>query len=142
MVVVLSAQRSPHILPGAPGLPAEGLMRSAGGRGPVARWARDTPGRTGRAGVVTVLHLWTTIALSVDGVTGQSFFTTHPVDGIFPGSEGAVGRSLCLVLNSVPSRRTGRAACLHRLSTSLCTAQLDVFRRSQKTVSTVLYNGM
>ena len=138
MVVVLSAQRSPHILPGAPGLPAEGLMRSAGGRGPVARRARDTPGRTGRAGVVTVLHLWTTVALSVDGVTGQSFFTTQPVDGIFPGSVGAVGRSLCLVLNSVPSRRTGRAACLHRLSTGLCTAQLDVFRRSQKTVPTVL----
>ena len=138
MVVVLSAQRSPHILPGAPGLPAEGLMRSAGGRRPVVRAARDTPGRTGRTGVVTVLHLWTTVALSVDGVTGQSFFTTQPVDGIFPGSVGAVGRSLCLVLNSVPSRRTGRAACLHRLSTGLCTAQLDVFRRSQKTVPTVL----
>ena len=121
-----------------PGLAPDGLVRSAGGRGPVVRAARDTPGRTGQAGVVTVLHLWTTIALSVDGVTGQSFFLTHPVDGIFAGSEGAVGRSLCLVLNDVPSRRTGRAACLHRLSTGLCTAQLDVFRRSQKTVSTVL----
>jgi len=142
MVVVLSAQRGRPFPPGAPGLPPDGLMRSAGGRGPVARAARDTPGRRGRPGVVTVLHLWTTVALSVDGVTGQSFFTTQPVDGIFPGSEGAVGRSLCLVLNSVPSRRTGRAACLHRLSTGLCTAQLDVFRGSQKTVSTVLYNGM
>ena len=141
MVVVLSAQQSRPFLPGAPGLPPDGLMRSAGGRRPVVRAARDTPGRTGRTGVVTVLHLWTTVALSVDGVTGQSFFTTQPVDGIFPGSVGAVGRSLCLVLNSVPSRRTGRAACLHRLSTGLCTAQLDVFRRSQKTVSTVLYNG-
>ena len=138
MVVVLSAQQSRPFLPGAPGLPPDGLMRSAGGRGPVARRARDTPGRTGRAGVVTVLHLWTTIALSVDGVTGQSFFTTHPVDGIFPGSEGAVGRSLCLVLNSVPSRRTGRAACLHRLSTDLCTERLDEVRGSQKTVTTVL----
>jgi hypothetical protein len=138
MIVVLSAQRERHILPGAPGLPSGGLVRSAGGRGPVVRAARDTPGRTGRAGVVTVLHLWTTIALSVDGVTGQSFFLTHPVDGIFAGSQGAVGRSLCLVLNDVPSRRTGRAACLHRLSTGLCTARLDVFRRSQKTVSTVL----
>jgi len=138
MVVVLSAQRSRPIPPGAPGLPRDGLMRSAGGRGPVVRAARDTPGRTGRARVVTVLHLWTTVALSVDGVTGQSFFTTQPVDGIFPGSEGAVGRSLCLVLNSVPNRRTGRAACLHRLSTGLCTAQLDVFRRAQKTVPTVL----
>ena len=137
MVVVLSAQQSRHILPGAPGLPADGLMRSAGGHGPVARWARDTPGRTGRAGVVTVLHLWTTIALSVDGVTGQSFFTTHPVDGIFPGSEGAVGRSLCLVLNSVPSRRTGRAACMHRLSTALCTERLDVASGPEKTVGTV-----
>jgi hypothetical protein len=138
MIVVLSAQWKRHILPGAPGLPPHGLMRSAGGRGPVVRAARDTPGRTGQAGVVTVSHLWTTIALSVDGVTGQSFFLTHPVDGIFAGSKGTVGRSLCLVLNNVPSRRTGTAACLHRLSTGLCTAQLDVFRRSQKTVSTVL----
>jgi hypothetical protein len=138
MVVVLSDQRGRPIPSSAPGLPPDGLMRSAGGRGPVVRAARDTPGRTGRAGVVTVLHLWTTVALSVDGVTGQSFFTTQPVDGISPGSVGAVGRSLCLVLNSVPSRRTGRAACLHRLSTGLCTAQLDVFRRSQKTVPTVL----
>ena len=138
MVVVLSAQQSRPFLPGAPGLPPDGLMRSAGGRRPVVRAARDTPGRTGRTGVVTVLHLWTTVALSVDGVTGQSFFTTQPVDGIFPGSVGAVGRSLCLVLNSVPSRRTGRAACLHRLSTGLCTERLDEVRRSQKTVTTVL----
>jgi hypothetical protein len=138
MIVVLSVQRNRHLLPGAPGLLPDDLVRPAGGCGPVVRAARDTPGRTGQAGVVTVLHLWTTIALSVDGVTGQSFFTTHPVDGIFAGNEGAVGRSLCLVLNNVPSRRTGRAACLHRLSTGLCTAQLDVFRRSQKTVSTVL----
>jgi hypothetical protein len=138
MIVMLSAQRKRHVLPGPPGHPPDGLVRSAGGREPVVPAARDTPGRTDRAGVVTALHLWTTIALSVDGVTGQSFFTTHPVDGICPGSHGAVGRSLCLVLNDVPSRRTGRAACLHRLSTGLCTAQLDVFRRSQKTVSTVL----
>ena len=74
MVVVLSAQQSRPFLPGAPGLPPDGLMRSAGGRRPVVRAARDTPGRTGRTGVVTVLHLWTTVALSVDGVTGQSFF--------------------------------------------------------------------
>ena len=137
MIVVLSAQRNRHILPDSAGHLSDGLVRSAGG-GPVVRVARDTPGPTGRARVVTVLHLWTTIALSVDGVTGQSFFTTHPVDGIFAGNAGAVGRSFCLVLNSVPSRRTGRAACLHRLSTGLCTAQLDVFSRSQKTVSTVL----
>jgi hypothetical protein len=78
MIVVLSARRNRHILPGAPGLPPDGLVRSAGGRGPVVRAARDTPGRTGRAGVVTVLHLWTTIALSVDGVTGPKFFHHTP----------------------------------------------------------------
>ena len=138
MIGVLSAQRNRHILAGAPGLPPDGLDA-------LRRWPRGgCPGGPRHARAygpgrgVTVLHLWTTIALSVDGVTGQSFFLTHPVDGIAAGSEGAGGTSLCLVLNSVPSRRTGRAACLHRLSTSLCTAQLDVFRRSQKTVSTVL----
>lgn len=103
--------------------------------------ARDTPGRTGRTGLTTAFYLWTTVALSVDGLTGQTFFLTHPVDGVVAGSKGTVGRSLRLVLSDIPSRRTGGAACLHRLSTDLCTAQLDVFGGPQKTVSTVLYNG-
>jgi len=113
-------------------------MCPAEGPGPVALAARDTPGRTDLAGLTTAFCLWTGIAPSVDGVTLQSFFLTHPVDGISAGSEGAVGPSLCLVLNSIPSRRTGRAACLHRLSTDLCTERLDEVRGSQKTVTTVL----
>ena len=61
----------------------------------------------------------------VDDLTARSFFLTHPVDGIIPGSEGSAGQSYGVVLSAVPSRRTGRAACLHRLSTGLCTARLD-----------------
>ena len=107
-------------------------------RGRLPLVARDTPGCTGRTGLITAFYLWTTIALSVDGAIGQTFFHTHPVDGIVAGSKGTVGRSLRLVLSDIPNRRTGAAACLHKLSTDLCTAQLDVFRGSQKTVSTVL----
>src|SRR5690348_598684 len=70
-------------------------------------------------------------ALRVDDVTAQSFFFTHPVDGISAGSGGAKAQSLCLVLNSIPSRRTATAACMHKLSTGLCTERLDVARGSQ-----------
>src|SRR5690349_12917968 len=72
----------------------------------------------------------------VDDLTARSFFLTHPVDGITAGNEGVAGRSFCLVLSTIPSPRTGRAACLHRLSTELCTARLDAGRRPQKTVRT------
>src|SRR6266851_7505036 len=64
------------------------------------------------------------VAPRVDDLTARSFFLTHPVDGITAGDEGAVGRSFRLVLSAIPSPRTGRAACLHRLSTDLCTARL------------------
>ena len=37
--------------------------------------------------------------------------------------------------------RTALAACLHRLSTDLCTARLDAVRHPQKTVVTLRYNG-
>ena len=113
-------------------------MCPAEDHGPVALAARDTPGRTDLAGLTTAFHLWTRIAPSVDGITRQSFFLTHPVDGISAGSEGAVGQSFCLVLNTIPKPRTRRAACLHSLSTGLCTERLDEVRRSQKTVTTVL----
>jgi hypothetical protein len=86
MIVMLSAHRKRHIPRGARS-PRDGLVHAA--RWPLgsAVWsARDTPGRTGRARLVTTLHLWTKIALSVDDVTGQSFFLTHPVDGISAGS--------------------------------------------------------
>ena len=72
----------------------------------------------------------------VDGLTAQSFFLTHPVDGITAGDKGSVGRSFRLVLSTIPSPRTGRAACLHRLSTDLCTARLDAGPGPQKTVRT------
>ena len=54
-------------------------------------WAGGTPGRVGRARLIATFRLWTAIAPSVDGVTGQSFFPTHPVEGISAGSEGAMG---------------------------------------------------
>ena len=137
MIVMLSAHRKRRIPRGTPF-----SRRTARPGPPVARPGcpdgRDTPGHTGRIGLIATFRLWTAIAPSVDGVTAQSFFPTHPVDGISAGSEGAVGPSFCLVLNSIPSRRTGRAACLHRLSTDLCTVRLDEVRRSQKTVTTVL----
>jgi hypothetical protein len=137
MIVMLSAHRQRRIPAGRPFSRRTGVVRPAGGPGPAVRAARDTPGRTGRAGLIAAFHLWTTIALSVDGVTVQSFFLTHPVDGIAAGGEAAAGPSSCLVLNSIPSPRTGRAACLHRLSTDLCTERLDVVRRPQKTVGTI-----
>ena len=114
---------------GHPGRPPDGLIHPAEGPAPVALAAWDTPGRTDLAGLTTAFCLWTRIAPSVDGVTLQSFFLTHPVDGISAGSGGAASASSCLVLNGIPSPRTGRAACLHRLSTALCTERLDVVRR-------------
>src|SRR5690349_10995373 len=137
MIVMLSVQRN-ALSRGAPGPPAgrpDPPSRASPAR---VRTVRDTPGRPGLAGLTMAFSLWTRVPPSVDGVTCQSFFLTHPVDGISAGSAGAVGRSFCLVLNRIPSRRTARAACLHRLSTDLCTARLDEVRRSQKTVTTVL----
>ena len=75
-------------------------------------------------------------ASRVDDLTAQSIFLTHPVDGITAGDKGVVGRSFGLVLSGIPSPRTGRAACLHKLSTDLCTARLDAGRGPQKTVRT------
>ena len=137
MIVMLSAHRG---RPRPAGRPFSG--RAARRARPVARAAvraaRDTPGRAGQARLIAAFHLCTTIALSVDGVTGQSFFLTHPVDGISAGSHGSEGQSFGIVLSSIPSPRTARAACLHRLSTGLCTERLDAVRWPQKTVSTVL----
>src|SRR5436309_11821275 len=69
------------------------------------------------------------VAPGVDDLTARSFFLTHPVDGITAGNKGVVGRSFGLVLSAIPSLHTGTAACLHRLSTDLCTARLDAGRR-------------
>src|SRR5438552_7570808 len=93
---------------------------------------RDTPTRQAHHDVSPVDN----VAARVDDLTARIIFLTHPVDGITAGNEGAVGRSFGLVLSTIPSPRTGRAACLHRLSTDLCTARLDADRRPQKTVRT------
>ena len=112
-------------------------MRPVCEPGTAVRTARDTPGRAGIAGLIAAFHLWTTITVSVDDATAKGFFHTHPVDGISAGTEGSTGRSSCLVLKGIPSPRTGRAACLHRLSTALCTERLDVAGGPEKTVGTV-----
>src|SRR6516162_170570 len=93
---------------------------------------RDTPARRAHHGLSPVDN----VAPRVDDLTARSFFLTQPVDGITAGSEGVVGRSFGLVLSTIPSPRTAPAACLHRLSTDLCTARLDAGRKPQKTVRT------
>ena len=137
MIVVLSAHRGRSRPAGRP-FSGRTPRRARPVARAAVRAARDTPGRAGQARLIAAFHLWTTITVSVDDATAKSFFHTHPVDGISAGTEGSTGRSLCLVLKGIPSPRTGRAACLHRLSTALCTERLDEVRRSQKTVTTVL----
>jgi hypothetical protein len=41
----------------------------------------------------------------------------------------------------IPMLRTVHAACLHRLSTGLCTARLDARTGCRQTVGAVRYNG-
>ena len=77
-------------------------------------------------------------AARVDVVALRSFFSAHPVDGVAAGRAAATESSFGIVPRCVPSRHTGRAACLHKLSTDLCTERLDEVRGSQKTVTTVL----
>jgi len=137
MIVMLSAHRERRVLRGAcsPAHTARPVPSAARARPPGGpRHARAIGSRRAHHSVLPVDK----IVRSVDGLTLQSFFLTHPVDDISAGSKGAAGTSLCLVLSDIPSRRTGRAACLHRLSTGLCTERLDEVRGSQKTVTTVL----
>ena len=125
MIVMLSA------VPGTP-------LRSMAGHVPYgALERRATPAGQAHHDISPVDNA----APRVDDLTARSFFLTHPVDGITAGDEGAVGRSFGLVLSTIPSPRTGRAACLHRLSTDLYTERLDAGRGPLKTVRTGRYNG-
>ena len=53
------------------------------------------------------------------------FFRAHPVDDISAGRGRGVEPHDVAVPSCVPRLRTASAACLHRLSTGLCTARLD-----------------
>jgi hypothetical protein len=65
---------------------------------------------------------------------GQSFFHAQPVDGISAG-RGSLGDLIPdRVPRGIPSLRTGHAACLHKLSTDLCTARFDGAAHCHKTV--------
>src|SRR5215470_14204935 len=58
---------------------------------------------------------------NVDGATARNFFRAQAVDGIDAGSGPAAGQTLCRVPTRILSLRTVRPACLHRISTGLCT---------------------
>jgi hypothetical protein len=79
-------------------------------------------------------------ALRMDVVAVRSFFSAHPVDGVGPGSTVATGSSLVTVPRTIPSPHTGQAACLHKLSTDLCTERLDARRGRRQTVRVTRYN--
>lgn len=76
----------------------------------------------------------------VDGQPGRSFFRAQPVDDISAGSNGRACESFGTVPSGIPSLHTEPAACLHRVSTGLCTPRLDAGGGSQKTVRTTGYN--
>jgi hypothetical protein len=66
----------------------------------------------------------------VDGETAGSFFCTQAVDGVSAGSKGRGCQSLCRVPIRILSLHTAQSACLHRVSTGLCTPGLDAVGRS------------
>jgi hypothetical protein len=66
----------------------------------------------------------------VDGETAGSFFRTQAVDGVGAGSKGCGCQSLCRVPIRILSLHTAQPACLHRVSTGLCTPGLDAVGRS------------
>ena len=66
---------------------------------------------------------------NVDGEAAEDFFHAQAVDGI---SAGGGRRSLCIVPTRVTSLRTAQSACLHRVSTRLCTPQLDGTRAAAR----------
>jgi hypothetical protein len=67
---------------------------------------------------------------NVDGVVARNFFRAQAVDGIDAGSGDRGRRSLYRVPTRILSLRTGSSACLHRISTGLCTLRLDAGRRA------------
>jgi hypothetical protein len=84
--------------------------------------------------------LWITPGLVWTGNGLRAFFRTHPVDGITAGSDRARSAHPPLVPRCIPRLRTVPAACLHRLSTDLCTARLDGTARRHQTVRPCDYN--
>jgi hypothetical protein len=66
----------------------------------------------------------------VDGETAGSFFRTQAVDGVSAGSKGCGCQSLGRVPIRILSLHTAQSACLHRVSTGLCTPGLDAVGRS------------
>ena len=66
----------------------------------------------------------------VDGETAGSFFRTQAVDGVSAGSKGCGCQSLGRVPIRILSLHTAQSACLHRVSTGLCTPGLDAAGRS------------
>jgi hypothetical protein len=58
--------------------------------------------------------------------TPKTFFGAQPVDDIFAGHMRSGEIARCDFHSPVPSYRTRGAACLHKLSTALCTGRLDV----------------
>src|SRR6185437_2449290 len=86
-------------------------LRALPESGPAAGWRARVPVQY----VDNFPPVWT-------GRAGQSFFRTHPVDRITPGSSHCPGADRVAILRSVPRLRTASAACLHSLSTGLYTA--------------------
>ena len=86
------------------------------------------------------LRMWITrrAASTENGL--RCFFRTHPVDHITAGSDHARSADATVVPSCIPRLRTAPAACLHRLSTDLCTARLDAAARQNQTVRPADYN--
>src|SRR6266702_2101720 len=68
-------------------------------------------------------------AADVDAEASRGFFITQAVDGIGAGQIGCGCQSFGEIPRGIPSLRTWLPACLHKLSTGLCTARLDESQR-------------
>src|SRR6267378_1102013 len=108
-------------------------------RGRLESWGRGSTLAPDLTFDVT-LRMWITLSpvWTENGLRG--FFRTHPVDGITAGSDRVSAAGASVVPRCIPSLRTVPAACLHRLSTDLCTARLDVSARPHQTVRPGDYN--
>ena len=118
---------------GAPGVPwVEGRFEHTIESLGVAGHDRDGFVNSGGCGPgVALLHLRYIPAVDnstvhVDAFGRQTFFLTQPVDGIKAGRYGRSWRPFRCFPSEIPSLPTGTAACLHKLSTDLCTARVDV----------------
>jgi hypothetical protein len=73
----------------------------------------------------------------VDSQSAKYFFRAQAVDDIGAGGGGLCPLILGRVPSGIPSLRTGAAACLHKLSTGLCTARFDVAVHCHETVGAI-----